>query len=570
MRILATLLGLLLAALAAADPAVALILIRPERAGPPVHTSAYIHAEWIAWPVSTSGGINRVESLLSGVDWVGETADLSSVVWSGAGAFLSNYDSLEARGYVKACERQLGQYRVSLIGSLENFGLDADFLGGLSGRVFPNLLKDRGSANAFDISEATNWNDVVAFAKDYPGRILVVEYPVPAGQNLSRYWTFGKGWPERRLPIFSETGLPGMVPARRVADWLIHPQTATWTQNNAGEWGGANRWRERAQSTGPVVLVIWAMGAVYVLLCGLYATVTERRGTLAVRLTQLLLLAPAALLLEGRFARAAGIDATLYTVAGAWLALALLALILNLMFKGDESPTRGLASLGLAGLIGSLLGSPIWCLLNEGGPETLTSISRWIPAIFALYLGLTTCFARGQISIWGSRAILLVAIGYEALLFVRGEGEPSRLAVPFLLFVLVETKVPDWTIPILIFFPPSIVALVRHGATITHDGLSRTLAEASAVRMDTTLGALTSTTFLGSLVLVAVAAFAGGKFLFWRTTRATRRNHGTRAMLQITGAAFALGVLDPFILPTAFTFAAGSVALLTIEVLRDP
>lgn len=570
MRLLAALLGLLLAALAAADPAVALILIRPERAGPPVHTSAYVHAEWIAWPAPTFGGINRVESLLSGVDWVGEPSDLAEVVWSGAGIFLSNYDSLDRRGYFKACERQLGLYRVALFGSLENLGQDADFLGGESGRIYPNLLQDRGSANSFDVSEATNWTDVVAFAKDYPGRILVIEYPVPPGQNLSRYWTFGKGWPERRLPVFPETGLPGLVPARRVAEWLIRPQTATWVPNNAGEWGGANRWRERAQSTGPAVLVIWAMGAVYVLLCGLYATVTERRGTLAPRLTQLLLLAPAALLLEGRFARAAGVDATILTVAGAWILLALLALLLNLTLAREKTFTGGLASLGLAGLVGSLLGSPTWSLLNEGGPETLTSISRWVPAIFALYLGLTTCFARGRISIWVSRAILLCAIGYEALLFVRGDGQPSRLAIPILLFVLVETKVPDWAILTLIFFPPSIVALVRHGATSTHDGLSRTLAEASAVRMDITLGALTTTTFMGSVALIAVAALAGGKFLLWRTTRATRRNHGTRAMLQITGAAFALGVLDPFILPTAFTLAAGSVALLTIEVLRDP
>ena len=97
------------------------------------------------------------------------------------------------------------------------------------------------------------------------GRILLIEYPPPAGSRWSRFWLLGAGWPAVRgsagspLVISPVTGgVGGLVPAREAARLLLRPTTFRWTPADGLVRREADRWLGPASSPVPILLVVLA------------------------------------------------------------------------------------------------------------------------------------------------------------------------------------------------------------------------------------------------------------------------------------------------------------------------
>lgn len=559
------LLTLLLAARALGD-STALVLIDPSRAGPFVDPTTYVHENWVLWPAAVGSGSNRILSLLSGLDWAVADRDLASVGTGTAGVFqLVGWTRLGSIGYRQACMVATGGPTTELrADSTGNTARGAILLAAQpnSSVVAAIPLTVPFGRDTLTICQADNWNDVVAVASHVP-RCLVVEYPPSEHASWTRFWLRGD-WP-KGMPV-SSTGIPGLLPAREVGATLQHPNYVTWRVDDAGAWGGANRWLERARDSTYEILIAIGMLLGYVMVCAAYLIAQERRGDLARLLFSFLLLAPGAFLLEGRIAPWVGSESAWLSFGLAWTSLSTLALLARMV--GGKHGLAPLSAVAIAGLVGCLTGNPTWSLMNPVWYGSLAPLPVWGTAALLMYVALACAYPpAGKVR---SAGIALIAGLVLAGLFGGWAGGIVTIALSPIVLLLGSF---GWLKPVVlaafVVFPSSIAGIAMHGVSYTPDGLVRSLNEAHAIRFDAAVDLLTSPVVLLTLLFVVVMAAIGGRFLWRQTRRALLGSSGEQGLLHSTAAICALAILEPRLVPTALLLLLASTIVLMVEALAN-
>lgn len=218
-----------------------LILISPEAAGPAVRPETYVHDKWIRWahPHYTTGS-NRLLSLTSENDWLINASEFKYRE-STNGYRLTSPDLKLHPGYADQ-GKKIYVYR-SRETSVD-FGLLS--LGTAAGVDIP-VISDLNLAGESStvVVRALSWDSVAKIRNQISGRTIVVEYPPLPGENWSRYWTFGKGWPSG---IATSSKIPGLIEARDVWKIMQDVPVEKFRWENSLSFGGANRWLSLASN----------------------------------------------------------------------------------------------------------------------------------------------------------------------------------------------------------------------------------------------------------------------------------------------------------------------------------
>lgn len=354
-------LALLLAAMAPARPSnPLLILIQPLRAGPNVDIHDYVHDVWVEWgPEDPSPTGNRLLALLSGRYLSGEATDYAFRP-VGAGRWRAmNAESLRQRGYLAAKTQRLRRLVTVLSGHDGNVTTSTLALGVReNGEV--RVVSPDGKWPGADllVAEAVSWDEMAALEKRTTGPVMVVEYPVPAGQRWSRVWLRGKAWVDypEQLPIFDRTGrTPGLIPAHEVGKMLVEPEAVKW-ETKPDRWTGANRWMEQVRTFGAPVRILWAVVAIALSIWGVRLIADDRDSDLWHLMLPLFALMIPGINLGGRIAMQIGADRAPLAWGIGWFVLFVLWAVVELprlRRGGDYSWTN----LGVVGLLGCFVGT---------------------------------------------------------------------------------------------------------------------------------------------------------------------------------------------------------------------
>ena len=548
----------------------AIVLIDPGNAGPDVDPSTYTHGHWVLWPAAVGNGDNRLASILSGQDW-----DISSSALAvgpqdkSSGYSILGLRELSWRGYFESAAKVLGSRQIDVrTDSTGQTTMAALFLGGKSDSptVRTKRMEEPASPNSILVCAISNWTELPAI-EHLASRTLVLEYPPRKETQWSRAWLYGK-WPDQTFMI-KDVRVPGLLPARDAARLLIDPKIAYWTKDRSGDWGGANRWFERARDVWPFLLGIVAILGSYVLFCAVYCVVNEQRGRLASVLLYALLLVPASVVFEGRVARLFGPAAAVSSFLVSYVLLGVFCLGVWLLLgrRLDQAATLAVA---VTGLLGCLLGDETWSLVNALWFGRVLPFSPWGAGFLFLYVALLAAYSKDSRALTRvSVAVLLIVPVLGFLGAWWGGGNAAVCAIPL---AALTARFGVLRRPMLValgLFPPTLAQLAICGATLAPDGLVRRAEDAGAVRLDETMALLGSPAFGLLLLVMGVLALVGGKFFIHQIRIALLRSQGERTLLAITAAAAALALLEPRAIPSFLVLGIGAMLMLLIDALRE-
>ncbi len=548
----------------------AIVLIDPGAAGPDVDPSTYTHGHWVLWPAAVGNGDNRLASLLSGLDWDLAPAALAIGPRQNDGGYpLLGQRELNARGYFRAAMNTLMSRYVDVrTDSKGQTTMAALFLGGteVSATVKTKRLTEPVSPNAVLVCAISTWAEMPALQQQAE-RIIVLEYPPRKETQWSRVWLYGK-WPGQTF-VARNVRVPGLLPARDVTRLLLDPKVAYWTRDSSGEWGGANRWLERARDAAPFLLGVLGIVGSYVLFCATYCVVNEQRGRLASVLLYGLLLAPASVIFEGRIGRAFGASSPVASFLTAYLLLVIAAVGLWLVLSRRIQQPATLA-VGLTGLAGCLLGDETWSLVNPLWFGQVRTFSPWGAGILFLYLSLLAAYSKdsrpfGRFS--SVAGVVMTVLGFLGAWW--GGGNAAVSILPLVVLAAVQGWIRRPVLAALALYPPTLAQLTFRGATLAPDGLVRRATDAGAVRLDETAALLGSPAIGLLLLVIAVLLLVGGRFFVHQIRIALLRSQGERTLLAIAAASAALALLEPRAIPSFIVLGIGALLMLLIDALRE-
>ncbi len=550
--------GLLSLVSITARAADALVLINPERAGPIVDERNYIHGEWVLWPpAATAEGQNRLLSLLTGVDW---DRDSDELIFSRQGEtwISQEFASLNSRGYFTA-RSELVTGKTKLLLPRSGISSARALLLALEG---PNV-----TANApgdFWVAEAESWDDVAAIVKRAGGRVLVVEYPPPARQRWSQAWLRGANWP-KQLPLWKPYGIPGLIPAAQVGALLLHLERFRWVDNDASNWGGANRWLAFVQYVSPLLLsVVCFLGAFFVGSTIYLISLDEkaRFGVAAMKATSLI---PAAILAAGSFTRSGGQAAFSFTLPLVFLILLVAADILGAIIRVRSERAHPMLAFALIGLIATAPSPPLWgAYSNVLGQNVLPVSPEGVAALF-VYLTGASVLARGTSLVWLARSfgLFLFAWGvFNDPWWVAGVWPFAFL--PLLALIVGEGYFRIWMLPFLALIPLADGAVVLHGFVWAPGNLLPSYDKRDSLNLARYIEFACSPGFFGSVLVGGLMAAFVDRYFFSRVRHALVVEPRPKALFQAAMASAALGLLQPLLLYVAlWSFLAGVLVLLT-------
>lgn len=561
-RLLAAFLFFLLSSLLPAQNA--LILIQHDQAGPNLPTPDYIHAEWILWPNTEPGRNNRVLSLATGFDLRGEESDERFKPVPG-GWVSGNGLSLEARGVFAARAAHLGPVETTVV-QKEKGGLSPSLLllalKEPSQTIQPQPFDGAFPNSGLVVYEAGKWDDAMAVAKRATGRTLIVEYPPAGNDGWSRYWLRG-AWPPG-VPTDKGLGVPGLIRARRAMAMLLRPNEFDWRPDQAGRWGGANRWLEHGRTTSTGVLLAWFLLATFVLAWALAQVMNEDRGPFVSELLVWVALSPAAIVLTGAAGRLGGLEAWPIVLALTSVGLYGASLLLGLATRRLEA--HPLWASCAVGFLAMAFCDPLWSdFSGRFGPLDLDVPGEALGA-FAAYLTGVIVLAPGR---WPGRALVaaLLLWGVTARPWWV-DGHAAMLVVPAIALVAAEGRFRPIALLVLALLPTGIMRIVREGVVWNAGGLLASADESRAPNFWLNAVLLVSPAWIGGMIVLGAGLLVGNRFLAYRLRKLLRLDPRLRALPWATAAILALGVTEPLVLPAVPVLAFGALIALAYDGLR--
>lgn len=555
----------------------ALILIKPSAAGPPVDIHTYVHPRWILWPESASSdGLARLESLVTGVDWIGSPHDFAFYqAADGRSLRAGSYSALAARGFFAAKRRALDGLSTALVTGPSGAASPSEMLLALNdgSPLVPRFpLAGPVPPNAVLVHEATSWTEAVTLSHLAGGRALVVEFPPLPGETWSRFWTFGRGWPEG-LPSDS-LNVPGLVAARSAPTLLLHPERLTWRPDDTLRWGGANRWLEFGHGVAPILLGLLGMLAIAACVAGVYCATTERRWPPLRWALAGLLAAPAALVAAGGLGRALGPGGLPMYFLFVEVGLVFLAYAGGALEKRRLAGAHPLFLLAVAGL--PILGvfDPRWSVFSSVfGWNVVPTPPEGLAAWFGYLAACIGFRPPGRGWSWGG---FLLAAGLTAFGLA---GRPwwvdplgGTAVLPLAAWIVGEQAARPLLWPALAFVSPGFYRLVVRGAAWKPGGLSSDWGDVGVLNLTAYVQFLLSPALIALAGTVALVALFGDRFFVYRMRRLTMADPRRRILFAAAGAMLSVGVFDPEILTAAVPLSVGATAALLFDALeeRDP
>lgn len=539
----------------------ALILISPDAAGP---VSAK-YGEWTLWPPEDGvGGSNRMLSLLTGIDWAGGSDGL--VFGLKDGRYVTPaLKKLRSIGYFTARDRIVPGRSIA-VASAEGFAPPIALFLALDGRspqVIPLSTKQEWPAGVA-FAEVDSWDAVAAITHKAGGRVMVVEYPPPAGQRWSRYWLRGEGW-STRLPAWSPWSVPGLIPASQTGNLLLHPNRFAWADNDAGNWGGASLWLSFVNYTSPLTLAILGFLTAFFAGCTIYLISIEERSRLASTVLKYLTLLPASILLAGRVTAAFGPSGFVIWLLGCFLVLVVTAQVLGVAVGKAFPGTHEMFAMMIVGFTATAASAPLWSLYsNVLGANPLPLSPEAAGALFGYLVGVCALGRGAGPARWIGRIL-------AALTFAWGlafnpwwvAGQWPFVLLPLIALFIGERLFRLWMLPIFFLLPLVDGRFVRYGMVWAPGNLYPSYGQSAAVNLARHAEFFISHGFLGTLIITGGLSIFVERYLFHEMRRTLLRDSRTKALFHASFACAAMGLFQPLMLyPALLCFVGGAFVLL--------
>lgn len=569
---------LLLACLAAGRPFSnpVLVLVEPGLPGlfdPEVDPNTFVHETWIRWPeeaLPPHG--NRLLSVATGNPWAGNARDFQFAS-AGAGRWRSeNFEALRARGHFKARDPLWGVGGVVALQNMAgNARRDAMLLAldSSSAVVAPVPLEEEWPTGKTMVIEARRGEEVARLSQLTTGRMLVVEYPPRAGENRSRFWLRGQGWPQG-VPTEGRLRVPGLIRAETVASLLLRPDSLRW-DTPSPTWSGANRWMDYAQRTRAWVMWVAGIAIAGGMVAAAWTIGQERRSAgLSVFLRSLFLL-PAALVLGGNLARFGGLNGAVVWMAVSMAAVVGLSALANFVFVRGRwgTPIAGYALVSALVLLATDPRYSIWSgafgrIERDVPPEALGALV----ASLAVGLSALAPWSRGaRMGAWIGISCLVVS---AAFLPVWWKGNALLAGIGIVLIPLAvwrRARLPLFGVGLIegLLIAPQAT---KRGFAFLPDDLALSFDQAGAVNAYDYVRFLVSPLLLIGLLLAGMFVLFGAGFFNHQVRFAWREATAARIALGSAGLLAALGLASPTLLLAAPIVALAAAIALGEHLLR--
>lgn len=542
----------------------ALVLISPENAGPAVDERAIVHGEWILWPAATDG--NRLLSLLSGLDWQGTGHELEFTAGPG-GSLSTDFKGLSATGYFTARARIVDRPTVALESHGQSAGPLAMLLSLDGHSPAPEIVPLGGKwpSDALVVAQANTWDQVAEIVQRARGRVLVIEYPPPAGKRWSQAWLQGANWP-RGLATWSAFDVPGLIPASEVGNLLLHPDTFDWRPNDTANRGGANRWIAFVSYASPLTLSILGFSSIFFAGCAVYLISKEDHARVAGTVLKYLLLLPATVIMAGSLTRQLGYDGVILWLAGTYGVLVFASLVLGGIFRQAFPRAHPLLGISLVGFMATVASSPLWSMYsNVLNPNVLPIAPEAAGAVVG-YLTAICAFSRGAGSAaWMARGLAVLTLAWGVAVptwWVSGQWPFALL--PLVALIAGEGWFRLWMLPVFAAAPALNTGALRHGFVWAPGNLYSNLSQLGGINLARDAEFFTSFGFVSAALIVGALALFVEKYFFHEIRRTLIRDSRVKGLFFASYACGAMGILQPLMLyPALVCFVGGLFVLLS-------
>jgi hypothetical protein len=540
----------------------ALILISPDAAGP----SSSEHGQWILWPPNEhTGASNRPLSLLTGLDWAGTGNELVFGIRDRRYVSAA-FSKLQKKGYFIA--RQTVVDRPSMAAANPSGVTPAVALllamDGRGPQVNPLSLYDRWPKRGIAFAEADGWESVAAIVFKAGGRVLVIEYPPPAGRRWSRFWTRGQGWRSSQLPVWPKWQIPGLIPASQAGNLLLNQKKFDWVPNDSGNWGGAGKWLEFIATAGPLVVASFGFLIAFFAGCAVYLISIEERAHFAGITVKYLALTPAAILLAGRITGSVGVSFATLALLLAFAAVILSSLILGILLRHAFPASHQMLAVAVVGFVAAAASPPLWGAYSNVLVSNVLPVSpEAVGACFA-YLTAACAFSRGpDLARWIGRILALIALAWAVSGYAWWVADQWVLATLPILAVLVGEKLfRTWMLAILALLPLADGSVIRHGIVWAPGDLFVKLNHRNSLNLARHAEFFSSYAFLVTLFLSGGIALFVERLFFQEIRRTLRRDSRTQALFEAGAICLAMGIFQPLLLYPALTCFVGGILVL--------
>jgi hypothetical protein len=569
MRGWALLAACLAASLGRAEPPNAnpvLVLLPPASTGPNPPPGSYRHDAWVRWPPTDGVSGNRLLSLVTGADWIGDPRDYDFRATEEGDWRASALTRLRERGHFEAKHRALGMPTAALQTSGSNVPSVLLAAVDRSGTVTPVPIGDRWPAGTLMIFGAHGWDEVALVRKATRGRIAVVEYPPPKDANLSRLWLYGP-WPLGRTdlsgtlrPALPGSGpVPGLLEAREVGPLLAGTSEVDWTADPGDAWPGAKEWHDLVAVGGPIARGVWGAILFLALVLGLRYVADERRSRRGAELLEVAAIVPLAVMVTGTWLRWGS-----YSVGGAAALFLILPLLLGLS-RRLRLKLPPLAATGWTIWAGALAATPTFSPFS--GPLDLLAPSASPEGLGYLYLGIALA-ASARRTAWP----VAIGVGATLLLGIAGVGwwAPAGTGLvwlPVAAFAAGRGRLRIWMAPIAWAMTDGLPIALTHGLAYRPGGLANTWLEWQAHDLGIVLRFLISPAVLVTGLLLGAAALWVPGFAVHQLRKVWLASTVPPNLGRMAGFFLVLGLFQPPLCDVAWVVGVGFAIVLLMEAL---
>lgn len=570
MRSLFSTLLLMLAAFSATQTRCnALILIQTGQLNPSFDTIYANHRETVLWGAAEDRrGLNRLLSLLSGVDWFGSPSEAQFEPVTGRHAFLSvDWQKLSQSGYFRQRDAWIGATPVFAVGSPTGaMTVSASALllatGGDTNVVTPLPNAGPWPDGALLVYEARSWQEAQDIAIRSGGRAVIADFANWPQRNWGTYWLSGRGWPVGQLPVDPTTGVAGLIRARNLGKLLNNPEDFVW-RDSPSAVDQVGPWIENVSYAGPVALMAIVL-VISVVGCAIYILGIEEHGPIATMLFVGIALGPADVLILGALQRNFGLE---YLTGFSLLAICISGSVTTLLnfvarrFLRGSHPLFGVCAVGF---ICCLLLDPRWSLFSGVfGTRGIPQEPEALGCLIACLTGVVA-FTRGNgLGVWLGRGAILATLG-AGLAGAWWAGGNLWIAVltPATALVCGEGWMRWPYLFVLAFMPHGGPDPVHFGFAWSPNGCVKSLVDLKATNTFDYYMFLLYPGVGGLLGAVAYVWVMGGEFALRQARRIYRDDPRLHALPWAAAATAAWTVFDPIMLPASIFLTFGGIIAL--------
>lgn len=555
--ILALVLGLAVPAAAqVSHRATVLAFIRPADAGPQIPLAIDSQPTWVVWPTASSGkGLNRIQSIISGLDWDGDDPDFLVSIRPGGHSWVTNHRAMSQRGLGIAVGRTLGPVPPRLVQS-ESGAIAPEVYAAAYHPSGPDITTVPPTGpflpGILHITRLHKWEDIEGLQRAGAGRILVVEYPPLADRSWSHFWLLGAGWPDG-VPVAERANQPGLFPARELGSLLSRPDSLDWV---AAPSVGTRPWLQFFETgVGPIVSG-WLLTIFAVYGLAMWSLMTERRNEAAGLLLRLAFLSPASWVVSASLARNLGPS---WTIPVFGLALGLtfgLAGLLQLLLERADVRCHPLFTTALVGAFLATGFDPAFSIFGSIKAVSDGAVPGYALGCWLSYWVATVAFCpvSPDFASWSVRVALASVLGFGSLQDAWWEAFPNAaIVLPILELIAGErwigtgrlVKVGS-TVAVLGLIG---VQVIRNGFNFLPENLIIELWDRYALNFWPVLMFFLSPVFLATAIFGFLVWALGNRFLARQLTRAGKDSPPLRAFTLAAWLSLAFVLPNPNCLP---------------------